>query len=210
MRIISWFAMVCFPPIISYSVCVGVWVRSNCFVHAAVRIIPGHEKWPTQGRPSPCRSDIRSAKQKQFSRPMTGHTPRKLPPFGRNLPHHRSTRIVSLHTLDYDTTYSPFCQEQFQIFSQIFLWNFVHSDGVKKVHKMNGAVLPPLLLLLFFCFLLNPLPGRHFLVNRFLSGRCKHLFLDGIQFSLRFLDDHQQIHRHHCDTGQPHHKKGVE
>ena len=28
-----------------------------------------------------CRSDIRSAKQKQFSRPMTGHTPQKLPSF---------------------------------------------------------------------------------------------------------------------------------
>ena len=28
-----------------------------------------------------CRSDIRSAKQKQLSRPMTGHTPQKLPSF---------------------------------------------------------------------------------------------------------------------------------
>ena len=58
--------------------------------------------------------------------------------FQRNLPHHRSTRIVSLHTLDYDTTYFFICQEQFQIFSQIFLGNFVHSDGVKKVHKMHS------------------------------------------------------------------------
>jgi hypothetical protein len=78
MRII-WFAMVCFPPKISYSVCFGVWVRSNFTVHAAVRITPGHEKWPTQGRPSPSRSDIRKRKQTQFSRPMTGHTPQKLP-----------------------------------------------------------------------------------------------------------------------------------
>ena len=29
----------------------------------------------------PCRSDIRKRMQKQFSRPMTGHTPRKLPFF---------------------------------------------------------------------------------------------------------------------------------
>ena len=52
------------------------------FAHAAVRIIPSQEKWPTRGRPFPCRSDIRKRKQKQFSRPMTGHTPQKLPPFG--------------------------------------------------------------------------------------------------------------------------------
>ena len=50
-------------------------------VNATVRIIPSHEKWPTQGRPFFCRSDIRSANQKQLSRPMTGHTPQKLPFF---------------------------------------------------------------------------------------------------------------------------------
>ena len=31
--------------------------------------------------PFSCRSDIRKRKQKQFSRPMTGHTPQKLPSF---------------------------------------------------------------------------------------------------------------------------------
>lgn len=30
---------------------------------------------------SPAPGDIRQRKQKQFSRPMTGHTPQKLPPF---------------------------------------------------------------------------------------------------------------------------------
>ena len=36
--------------------------------------------------------------QKQFSRPMTGHTPRKLPFFRRNLPHHRSARAECPYT----------------------------------------------------------------------------------------------------------------
>ena len=63
--------------------------------------------------------------------------------FQRNLPHHRSTRIVSLHTLDYDTTYFLICQEHFLFFSQSFLLIFVHSDGVKKLYKMHGAVLSP-------------------------------------------------------------------
>jgi len=47
---------------------------------------------------SSCRSDIRSAKQKQFSRPMTGHTPQKLPLFRRNLLHHRSARAECPYT----------------------------------------------------------------------------------------------------------------
>ena len=105
--------MVCFPPKISYSVCLIVWVRSNFTVHAAVRIIPAHEKWPTQGRPfSIWRSDIRKRKQTQFSRPMTGHTPQKLPRYASNLLHHRSahcqaalgpytrSNIVTLYSLN--------------------------------------------------------------------------------------------------------------
>ena len=81
MRIISWFAMVFFLLEITYSVNIMVvWVRSNCFVNAAVRITPGHEKWPTQGRPFlPKAQRYTLALRKQFSRPMTGHTPRKLP-----------------------------------------------------------------------------------------------------------------------------------
>ena len=82
-------------------------------IHATVRIILSHEKWPTQADPFPRRSDIRSANLGQFSRPMTGHTPQKLPFFRRNLLHHRSARIVPLHTLDYDTIYFPFCQAYF-------------------------------------------------------------------------------------------------
>ncbi len=37
-------------------------------------------------------------KQKQFSRPMTGHTPQKLPLFRRNLLHHRSARAEFPYT----------------------------------------------------------------------------------------------------------------
>jgi hypothetical protein len=124
MRIISWFAMV-FSSLNFVLSLRGVWVRSNFPAHAAVRIIPGQEKWPTQGRPFPCRSDIRKRKQKQFSRPMTGHTPRKLPFFRRNLPHHRSARIFSLYALDYSTTKQWFCQalfsENFLFFKQLFI-----------------------------------------------------------------------------------------
>ena len=44
---------------------------------------------------------------------MTGHTPQKLPLFRRNLLHHRSARIVSLHTLEYNNTPNPICQHNF-------------------------------------------------------------------------------------------------
>ena len=37
-------------------------------------------------------------KQKQFSRPMTGHTPQKLPLFRRNLLHHRSAHADFAYT----------------------------------------------------------------------------------------------------------------
>ena len=77
MRII-WFAMVCFPPKFRTQLR-SVWVRSNFSVRAAVRIIPSHEKWPTEADPSFIAQRYTLALQKQFSRPMTGHTPRKLP-----------------------------------------------------------------------------------------------------------------------------------
>ena len=69
-----------------------------CGIHATVRIILSHEKWPTQADPFPRRSDIRSANLGQFSRPMTGHTPQKLPFFRRNLLHHRSARAECPYT----------------------------------------------------------------------------------------------------------------
>jgi len=92
-----------------------------------VRIIPSHEKWPTEADPFFCRSDIRKRLQKQFSRPMTGHTPRKLPRF-RAISRIIAVRILEvsgkirkfpLHALDYDTTLFFICQEEFQKKSQI-------------------------------------------------------------------------------------------
>jgi len=59
----------------------SVWVRSNYFVRAAVRITPSHEKWPTEADPFFSAQRYTQALSKQFSRPMTGHTPRKLPFF---------------------------------------------------------------------------------------------------------------------------------
>src|SRR5699024_6220072 len=70
----------------------SVWVRSNYFVRAAVRIIPGHEKWPTEADPFSMRPAIYASALKQFSRPMTGHTPQKLPPSGA------ISCIIALHT----------------------------------------------------------------------------------------------------------------
>jgi len=86
----------------------------NLSANATVRITLSQEKWPTQGRPFSCRNDIRCAKQKQFSRPMTGHTPQKLPLTQRNLLHHRSAQgVVSLRVPDYDTTKPASCQQLF-------------------------------------------------------------------------------------------------
>ena len=56
------------------------------------------------------RSDIRKRTHTQFSRPMTGHTPQKLP-FSRNLLHHRiAWAVSSAHDLRYITTGRPICQ----------------------------------------------------------------------------------------------------
>ena len=112
MRIISWFAMVCFLLEIAYSVFVVPGYGRTASVHAIVRIIPSQEKWPTQGRPSSCRSDIRKRKTGQFSRPMTGHTPQKLPPCGAISCIIAVRRIVSLYTLDYNTIPVLLCQAE--------------------------------------------------------------------------------------------------
>jgi len=71
--------------------------------------------------PSPARGDIRSVKQRQFSRPMTGHTPRKLPSFNA------ISRIIAVRSADFAYTRSimiPFIARFVNIFfqknSQIF------------------------------------------------------------------------------------------
>ena len=78
MRIISWFAMVCFLLDETYSVFVvpgygrTVVYTPSCVSFRAMK--NGRRKADLP----PWRSDIRSVTG-QFSRPMTGHTPQKLP-----------------------------------------------------------------------------------------------------------------------------------
>ncbi|MFR3468416.1 MAG: hypothetical protein ACLTTF_02600 [Oscillospiraceae bacterium] len=50
-------------------------------VRAAVRIILANEKWPTQADLLPQAQRYTQAQAGPFSRPMTGHTPQKLPAF---------------------------------------------------------------------------------------------------------------------------------
>jgi len=65
------------------------------------------------------------AQKKQFSRPMTGHTPQKLPPRGRNLLHHRTAYAEHpLRTQAYDTTPAQKCQAFFQNILQSFVPKF--------------------------------------------------------------------------------------
>ena len=67
----------------------------NCCVRAAVRIIPRQEKWPTQGRPFLCRSDIRKRKTEAVQPPDDRTYSAEVTVFRRNLLHHRSARAVS-------------------------------------------------------------------------------------------------------------------
>jgi len=57
---------------------------------------------------------------------MTGHTPQKLPLFRRNLLHHRITRGEFPYTRSIMLPFlSHFVKNNFQIFSQIFIYFFV-------------------------------------------------------------------------------------
>ena len=57
-------------------------------IRRSVRIIPAHKKHRRSGR-CPSGAAIYADEQKSLSRPIIGHTPRKLPPFRSNLPVHR-------------------------------------------------------------------------------------------------------------------------
>ena len=130
MRIISWFAMVFFLLEITYSVNIMVvWVRSNCFVHAAVRITPGHEKWPTQGRPFlPKAQRYTLALRKQFSRPMTGHTPRKLPA--------QPQSPASSQCVELSRSHAPLYYHRKVVLSRVFPKLF--SDFLQKPKNLFG------------------------------------------------------------------------
>jgi len=81
-------------------------------VHATVRIILSHEKWPTQADPFPGAAIY--AAQTWIVQPPDDRTySAEVTAFRRNLLHHRIAGIVSLHTLEYLTTYFPFCQAYF-------------------------------------------------------------------------------------------------
>ena len=76
-----------------------------------------YHSWPRKmadARPtlSPGRSDIRSA-YRTVQPPDDRTYSAEVTVFRRNLLHHRSARIASLHTLDYDITLSAFCQAQY-------------------------------------------------------------------------------------------------
>ena len=80
------------------------------------------------------------AKQKQFSRPMTGHTPQKLPPFGAISCIIASLCAVSPHNLRYDTIYVTVCQALFQSFLQNFFGIF-GKRGENQVCVLKGRIL---------------------------------------------------------------------
>ncbi|MDD6967487.1 MAG: hypothetical protein PUK18_08325 [Firmicutes bacterium] len=68
---------------------------------------------------------IYASAKEAFSRPMTGHTPQKLPPFKRNLLHHRiAFGGVSPAQQTYDTTALANCQAFFQNILQRFAVKF--------------------------------------------------------------------------------------
>ena len=85
-----------------------------------------------RGRPIlPRRSDIRAALPEAVQPPDDRTYSAEVTAFRRNLPHHRSVRIVSLHALDNDTTLFPICQAEFQKKAQSFSFNFSHYGNGK-------------------------------------------------------------------------------
>ena len=138
MRIISWFAIVCFPPWISYSVCV-VSGYGRTVVHAFVRITLSQEKWPTQGRPSPCRSDIRSAKQGSSAARWPDILRRSYRLSTQSPASSQCTRRISLHALDYDTIILVFCQAKFSEIFTNFCSIFRHFREIKKSFRRAAS-----------------------------------------------------------------------
>ena len=93
-------------------------------IPAAVCITPSHEKRPTQGRPFLAPA-IYALTTRQFSRPMTGHTPQKLPAFAAISCIIALRAQNALRALNYDTTLRCLCQGQFYKILQKFGVYFV-------------------------------------------------------------------------------------
>jgi len=71
----------------------SVWVRSNCFVRAAVRITPSHEKWPTEADPFFQAQRYTLALTEAVQPPDDRTYSAEVTVFRRNLLHHRIARI---------------------------------------------------------------------------------------------------------------------
>ena len=104
------------------------WVRSNQTARLSVRITPRHEKRPTfAGRIH--RSDIRSVAE-SFSRPMTGHTPQKLPLSPEQSPASSHLRApLAICAPLYNNTRSRECQALF--------FNFPIKSAFPLLHYIN-------------------------------------------------------------------------
>ena len=109
----------------SYSVFVAGYGRTFA-VRAAVRIIPSHEKWPTEADPSFIRAAIYASASKAVQPPDDRTYSAEVTVFQRNLLHHRSARSISLLALEHDTTIILICQAFFQENLQSFFAIFVH------------------------------------------------------------------------------------
>jgi hypothetical protein len=87
-----WFAIVLFPPKYRTQFFVVFAGYGREFpVRFSVRITPAHENWPTFAGRFALRGDIRRGKF-LLSRPMTGHTLRKLPCL------HAISRFIAVRT----------------------------------------------------------------------------------------------------------------
>ena len=95
-------------------------------VRAAVRIIPSHEKWPTEADPSFIRAAIYASASKAVQPPDDRTYSAEVTVFQRNLLHHRSARSISLLAPEHDTTIILICQAFFQKNPQSFFAIFVH------------------------------------------------------------------------------------
>ena len=95
-------------------------------VRAAVRIIPSHEKWPTEADPSFIRAAIYASASKAVQPPDDRTYSAEVTVFQRNLLHHRSARSISLLAPEHDTTIYFICQAFFQENLQSFCAIFVH------------------------------------------------------------------------------------
>ena len=95
-----------------------------------------------RGRPHSLRSDIRHTLRKQFSRPMTGHTPRKLPPFDA------ISRIIAVHAQFSPTRAQiiyqvlPLLSREFSLFCKNFFVFFC--AGSTKFQRRKGRGKPDL------------------------------------------------------------------